>query len=171
MIKLWAHLNTKPDSHTAVQASFPWLIAYKKIPLYLKERKSIQLKQNWHKKHSSLNREPIKMHCHISTNLGQVFDEAGPHSQFWSSHASRLFVYEAKTTKMGCKKRIGPVRRRIRHTLCHTAKRNHKPVLCNSYDSHSLWLFSSQFIPLGATVKAIKARQVCYPACQSSVTS
>lgn len=50
-------------------------------------------------------------------------------------------------------------------------KRNDKPALCNSYDSHSLWLFSSQFIPLGATVKAIKARQVCYPACQSPVTS
>lgn len=40
----------------------------------------------------------------------------------------------------------------------------------NFFDFHSLWFFSTQFIPLGTTLEAIKARQAYYPACQSKAS-
>lgn len=128
-----------------------------------KKKKKGLFIQKRHQKHSSVNREPIKMHCHISTNLGQVCDEARPRSEFWSSHASRPFAYAAKMAKMWCKrKHIRSVRRQIQHSA--RSKNKSQKCALQFLDSHSLWLFSTQFIPLGTTVKAIKARQAYYPA-------
>lgn len=46
-------------------------------------------------------------------------------------------------------------------------KKSPKSALQFFFDSHPLWLFSTQFILLGTTVKAIKARQAYYPTCLS----